>query len=106
MPIRWTESLQGSRKRGYVKLSGKSTLCAAAGVVLATLAAIVTVYSISHANRVNELRSLMSSLIQQAETVTENVNALHQSGAFNTEALRKEAGQAGDFRKTAFYQSI
>ena len=73
---------------------------------MATLAAIVTVYSISHANRVNELRSLMSSLIQQAETVTENVDALHQSGAFNMEALRKEVGQSRDFRKTAFYQSI
>ena len=60
-----------------MKLSGKNTVCAAAGVVLATLAAIGTVYSISHTNRVNELRSLMSSLIQQAETVTENVDALH-----------------------------
>jgi len=89
-----------------VKLSGKTTVCAAAGVVLATVAAIITVYSISHANRVNELRSLMSALIQQAETVTENVDALHQSGAFNLDALRKGAREAQDFRKTTFYRSI
>ena len=89
-----------------MKLSGKTTVCAAAGVVLATLAAIGTVYSISHSNRVNELRSLMSSLIEQAETVTENVDALHQSGAFNLEALSKGVREAQDFRKTAFYQSI
>ena len=48
----------------------------------------------------------MSSLIQQAETVTENVDALHQSGAFNLDALRKGAREAQDLRKTAFYQSI
>lgn len=89
-----------------MNLSGKTTVCAAAGVVLATLAAITTVYSISHANRVNELRSLMSSLIQQSETVTENVDALHQSGAFSLDRLRKEVREAQDFRKTAFYQSI
>jgi methyl-accepting chemotaxis protein len=89
-----------------VNLSGKTTVCAAAGVVSATVAAIATVYSISHANRVNELHSLMSSLIQQAETVTENVNGLHQSGAFNLEALRKGVRESQDFRKTAFYQSI
>ena len=89
-----------------MNLSGKTTVCAAAGVVLATVSAITTVYSISHANRVNELHSLMSSLIQEAETVTENVDALHQNGAFNLEALRKGAREAQDLRKTVFYQSI
>ena len=89
-----------------MKLSGKTTICAAAGVVLATLAAILTVYSISHANRVNELHSLMSSLIQQAETVTGNVDRLHESGAFDLEKLGRGVREAQDFRKTAFYESI
>lgn len=89
-----------------MKLSEKITLCAASGVVLATVAAIGTVYSISRANRVNELRALMSSLIQQAETVTENVDSLHQSGAFSLETLRKSIHDSGDFRKTMFYQAI
>jgi hypothetical protein len=44
-----------------MKLGSKITLCAAGGVVLATLAAIGTVYAISHTNRVNDLRVLMSS---------------------------------------------
>jgi hypothetical protein len=47
-----------------LKLATKITLCAAGGVVLATLAAIATVYAISHSNRVNDLRTLMSSTIQ------------------------------------------
>jgi methyl-accepting chemotaxis protein len=89
-----------------VKLSGKTTLCAAGGVVLATLAAIGTVYSISHTNRVNELKSLMSSMIQQAEAVTASMDSLHQSGAFNTEALAKSVHETQDFRKTVFYRAI
>ncbi len=89
-----------------MKLSGQITACAAGGVVLATIAAIGTVYSISRTNRVNELRELMSSSIQQAETVTENVDSLHQSGAFNLEALRKGIQGTQDFRSTAFYRAI
>ena len=64
-----------------MRLATKITVCAGGGVVLATLGAIGTVYSISHTNRVNELRVLMSSTIQQEETVTENVDALHEGKA-------------------------
>ncbi len=89
-----------------MKLSGKITACAAGGVVLATLASIGTVYSISRNNRINELRELMSSTIQQAETVTENMDALHRSGAFDVEALRKGVQGAKDFRSTTFYRAV
>jgi hypothetical protein len=89
-----------------MKLSGKITLCAAGGVVLATLGAIGTVYSISHSNRVNELRVLMSSTIQQAETVTEDMNALHQAGAFDKIALAKTIHASQDLRHTTFYRGI
>jgi methyl-accepting chemotaxis protein len=89
-----------------MKLGTKTTLCAAGGVVLATLGAIGTVYAISHTNRVNELRSLMSSTIQQAETVTENMNALHQGSAFDTASLAKSLKQSQDIRSTTFYNSI
>jgi methyl-accepting chemotaxis protein len=86
-----------------VKLGTKVILCAAAGVVLATLAAIVTVYSISHENRVNELKVLMSSTIQQAETVMANMDELQTRGAF---ATRKMEGSSADIRDSVLYRSI
>jgi uncharacterized protein Yka (UPF0111/DUF47 family) len=84
-------------------LGTKITLCAGGGVVLATLGAILTVYSISHGNRVNELKSLMSSTIQQAEAVTATLDDLHERGAFNVGA---QGGTSGDFRASTLYKSI
>lgn len=72
-----------------MKLGTKVILCAAAGVLLATAGAIVTVYSISHENRVNELKTLMSSTIQQAETVMTNVDEYHVAGASTLPSLGK-----------------
>jgi hypothetical protein len=90
-----------------VNLANKITLCASGGVVLATAGAIACVYLISHGNRVDELRSLMSSTIQQAETVTANMDELHGKGAFNTGALaRSLAEKAGDYRSTVYYRTI
>ncbi|HMD50722.1 MAG TPA: methyl-accepting chemotaxis protein, partial [Bryobacteraceae bacterium] len=79
---------------------------AAAGVVLATVAAIVTVYSISHANRVNELHGLMSSMIQQAEAVTRAMDALHQGKAFDDAALQKSIRSGEDYRQSVFYKAV
>jgi methyl-accepting chemotaxis protein len=89
-----------------MKLSQKTTACAAGGVVLATAAAIVTVYAISHANRVNELRALMSSIIQQAETVTQNMDGLHEGGAFDLEALRRSIHSSQNYRDSVFYRAV
>lgn len=89
-----------------MQLGIKITLCAAGGVVLATLGAIGTVYSISHGNRVNELHTLMSSTIQQAETVTENMDALHQAGAFDAAVLARSLQENQDLRHTTFYKGI
>lgn len=89
-----------------MKLGTKITFCAAGGVILATLGAVGTVYAISHGNRVNELHVLMSSIIQQAETVVENVDALHQGGAFDLAGLSKSMKQSQDFRQTTFYKAI
>jgi hypothetical protein len=91
-----------------VNLAHKITICASAGVVLATAGAITSVYLISHGNRVNELRSLMSSTIQQAETVTANMDELHSKGAFNTGVLARSLAtvQAGDYRSSVLYRTI
>lgn len=91
-----------------MKLANKITICASAGVVAATAGAIASVYLISHSNRVNELRALMSSTIQQAETVTANMDELHGRGAFNTGVLaRSLAGvQGGDYRSSVLYKTI
>jgi methyl-accepting chemotaxis protein len=91
-----------------VNLANKITICASGGVVLATAGAIVSVYLISHNNRVNELRALMSSTLQQAETVSANMDQLHSEGAFNTGSLMTNLnGMAGgDYRNSALYRTI
>jgi hypothetical protein len=91
-----------------VNLANKITIYASAGVVLATAGAIGTVYSISHGNRVNELRALMSSTIQQAETVMANMDELHNKGAFNTGALSRNLAtlQASDYQNAVLYRTI
>ena len=49
----------------------------------------------------------MSSTIQQAETVTENIDALQQSKAFNLEVLSASLKQnGGNFRNSTLYRSI
>ena len=87
-----------------MKLGTKVMLCAAAGVVLATLGAIATVYSISHENRVNELKTAMSSTIQQAESVMTNFDQLHTQGAFDVRRLR--LGNSEDIRSSVLYRTI
>jgi len=91
-----------------MNLASKITICASGGVVLATAGAIASVYLISHSNRVNELRSLMSSTIQQAETVSADMDELHNQGAFNTAALARSlaAVQNNDYRSSVFYRTI
>jgi len=86
-----------------MKLGHKVILCAATGVMLATAGAIATVYSISHENRVNELKTLMSSTIQQAETVMNNVDELHALGAFDTAKLAHS--NSGDYHSTILYRT-
>jgi len=88
-----------------MKLGTKVTLCAAGGVVLATLGAILTVYSISHTNRVNELRSLMAASIQQAEAVMENMDQLHERGAFRAEAMHNPVATQ-DYHSSVAYAAI
>ena len=85
-----------------MRLGTKVILCAVAGVVLATAGAIITVYSISHQNRVNELKTLMSSTIQQAETVMSDFDDLHASSAFDT---KKVSRNTGDFHSSVLYRS-
>jgi hypothetical protein len=91
-----------------MQIGTKVIVCAAGGVVLSTLGAVLTVYSISHANRVNELKGLMSAAIQQAETVMANVDQLHQRGAFNVERLSSSLKQNGsqDYRASVLYRTV
>ncbi len=91
-----------------MNLANKITIGASCGVVLATVGAIVTVYSISHSNRVDELHSLMSSTIQQAETVTANMDELHGKGAFNTGELARSlaAMPLNEYQSSVMYRTI
>lgn len=91
-----------------MNLANKITICASGGVVLATAGAIASVYLISHGNRVNELHSLMSSTIQQAETVTANMNRLHRDSAFNNAAIARDLAsyKGGAYQSSPFYGTI
>ncbi len=91
-----------------MNLAHKITLCASGGVVLATVGAITSVYLISHTNRVNELKGLMSSTLQQAETVSANMDELHGKGAFNTANLARDLStmQGGEYQSSVFYRTI
>jgi hypothetical protein len=91
-----------------LNLANKITLCASGGVVLASAGAIACVYLISHGNRVNELRSLMSSTLQQAETVMANMDELHDKGAFNTGELARDLAKMGtaDYQNAVLYRTI
>jgi hypothetical protein len=70
-----------------MKLGNKVILCAASGVLLAIAGAVATLYSICRQNRVNEIKGLMGSTLQQAATVMANVDELHTLGAFDTGKL-------------------
>ena len=91
-----------------MNLANKITICASAGVMLATAGAIANVYLISHGNRVNELRTLMSSTLQQAETVLANMDDLHNKGAINTAPLMRELAtlRGADYRSAVVYKTI
>jgi methyl-accepting chemotaxis protein len=91
-----------------VNLANKITICASGGVVLATAGAIASVYLISHSSRVNELQSLTSSTLQQAEAVAADMDELHGKGAFNTGALERSLGnvKTGDYQSSALYRTI
>jgi methyl-accepting chemotaxis protein len=86
-----------------MKLGNKVILCAASGVLLATVGAIATVYSICRENRVNEIKGLMGSTLQQAETVMANVDELHALKAFDIGKLAP--GNSGDFRDSLTYKT-
>jgi archaellum component FlaC len=88
-----------------MKLVTRITAMAGGAVVLATAGSIACVAWIAHGNRVNELRGLMSATLQQAETVTENMDFLHRQGAFKESARKKEGPQKLD-RESANYRAI
>jgi methyl-accepting chemotaxis protein len=91
-----------------MKLSSKIILCGTGGVLVSTLVSIAAVSRISKANRVDELRQLMSSTLRQAETVTANVDELGAAGALNTTLLLERFRQGGgrNYRDSVLYKTI
>jgi hypothetical protein len=71
---------------------GKKILLAVAVVVAATtLAAILTVYLIARSNRVAELKSAMTTVLVQADTVRSNMEYLHKTNAIDLTKLIADA---------------
>jgi len=88
-------------------------LAVAITVAVATLFSIGIVYHVSSKNRVNELRSKMSSIIAQSEQMAENMDGMHRSHVFDTAGLIAAAkAQANGrpvreiYRETDLYRTI
>jgi hypothetical protein len=80
-------------------------MVAGAGIVLCTLGSIGTVYYISRGNRVEELRRLMSSTLQQAESILAEMEGLHRQSAFDTPSMLKTLDPTR-VQESAYYKSI
>ena len=90
-----------------MKISTKLVAAAMGAAFVATLAAIVTVYNVSYENRINELKSLMSSTLSQADKVTSNMDSLQTSYVYNQEVLLTDlAKHAGKYQNSLFYKTI
>ena len=96
-----------------IKLSTKIILAAAAAVLVTAIGAALTVYSLSKTNRVTALRDQMSVVLQQANTVAENMDRMHESKSFDTAGLvaaakRNSGGQSlkETYRETDLYNTI
>jgi hypothetical protein len=79
----------------------------ATAVVLSTAAAIVANYVISGSSRRAELKESMRSIIEQAEVVMGDMDALHGNDAFATDRLESGVRASGSgFRDSVFYRAI
>lgn len=96
-----------------MKLSRKILLGVGIAVLVTTLAGIGTVYYLSSKNRISDLRSKMSDVIEQSESVAKNMDFMHQNHAFDDKALVKGALEVAGTRPltevytaTTFYATI
>jgi len=96
-----------------VKLSFKIILAASAAVIATALGTCLSVYWITANNRVQALRDQMTVVLKQAETVTERMDNMHRSRAFDIPGLIAAAKQASGerplketYRASAFYNTI
>ncbi len=96
-----------------MKLGTKLLGAAAAAVLLTTVGGIVTVYLLSSRNRVVELRELMSSIVEQSESVAGSMDYMYKNDAFDQDGLMRKAKAAAGGRplsevysSTALYSTI
>lgn len=96
-----------------MKLSTKIVGVAVVAVIVTAWGATATVYWLSSQNRVDALHQQMSVVLRQAETVAEQMDALHKVDAFDLGALTARAknetggrplGEA--YRETSLYNTI
>lgn len=96
-----------------MKLGNKITLAAAVAVLATTIAAVITVYVIAQRNRVQELKALMQSTLDQAERMRDKMEVLHGSQAIDMKALsqREKVANGGRplreiYEKTTLFDTI
>ena len=99
--------------KSKLTLGQKMTLAATGAVVLSVGACAITVYELSARNRVSELRTQMSGIIGQSESVAEGMDAMYSNHAFDTVGLSRTAQTQAMgkplremYASTALYQTI
>ena len=87
-----------------ISLGNKILFGVAVSVFLATLACIATVYALSVKNRVSALHQSMGGLLEQSETMIDNMDAMHRAASFDQPHLLARAKEqvGGDSLKTAY----
>jgi methyl-accepting chemotaxis protein len=70
-----------------MNLRNKIMLAGASAVIISIMGAVTTVYFLAKANRVTELRKIMSSTLQQAEVIRQNMDHLHRTKAVDMARL-------------------
>jgi len=96
-----------------MKLSTKIIAAASVAVLATGIGATTTVYVLSQQNRVDAVRSEMSTVLRQAETVAENMDQMHRNKSFDIAGMvaRAKAESGGRpltevYRSTALYNTI
>lgn len=87
-----------------MRLGTKITLFGSVGVLAAVGSTIAGAYSITRSRSIEQLRITMTQTLNQADTITSRIAALHDAKAFDKQRLAVQAGV--DLKNTVLYKAI
>ena len=96
-----------------MKLGTKILLAAAIAVIVTTLGAFITVRYLAAKNRINDIHSGMSMIIQQAEEIAAKMDDMHRAKVFDLpQVAERSKAQTGGrpinevYQKTDLYKIV